>query len=154
MMLYQGDRRATGSAKGFQAFNLENKFGQRALETVFDVLRGKTNSAISLPTLSEDEVLYLSSRLHKERETMMASASSYSWQALHMVQKQQQDLTFRTAGRLWLQDVGIDIWKEGATKGPGSKRIDVARFLNRLLGLQLPRQAALFSYFRQVGFEI
>jgi len=84
---------------------------------------------------------------------MMASASSYSWEALHMVNKQQQDLTFRTAGRLWLQDVGIDLWKEGATKVPGNKRIDVARFLNRLLGLQLPRQAALFTYFLQVLFD-
>lgn len=68
------------------------------------------------------------------------------------------DVTFQLAARVWLADVGLDIGRGDKEAGEGGGRpkqarqakTDIGKFLNRLLGLQLNRQGALFSFFTQV----
>jgi hypothetical protein len=142
----QGDRRASGSARHFQTFNLETKYGHRALEAMFDILKGRKalGANITPPALTDQERVAVHYRL--DREARAALGPSYLGQPL-------DNTTFKEAGRLWLRDVGVDVVKDapGSGRNPKSGKVDVGRFLNRLLGLQIHRQTALLSLFLQVS---
>jgi C-terminal domain on Strawberry notch homologue len=189
--LTQGDRRASAGAQGLglSAFNVDTKYGTKALEALFTEARtgGKTAGSeaapavagIPLPPLSAAEAAAsapLVAELNRERGR--SSSSSYGWRAALQAAAAPAPTAATTAANgdassgstdaaaaavpevsaydamvCWMQEVGLDLdeMSRGGGSGGGSSGkkggSNVARFMNRMLGLQLERQAFLFARF-------
>jgi C-terminal domain on Strawberry notch homologue len=186
--LTQGDRRASAGAQGLglSAFNVDTKYGTKALEALFTEARtgGRTAGSeaapavagIPLPPLSAAEAAAsapLVAELKRERGRSSSSSSGYGWRAA--LQAAAPTATTAANGDststsstdaaavvpevsgydamvCWMQEVGLDLdemSRAGGSSGSGGKKggSSVARFMNRMLGLQLERQAFLFARF-------
>lgn len=121
---------------------------------MLDVLRGRSRASVPLEDLSDEDQAYTLARLGQQR----AKAGLLGLSAREL----SAEVNFKTAARFWLADVGLGASEKeggggGVTSGGRAARqpkTDIGRFLNRLLGLQLSRQAKLFSFFTQVSRSV
>jgi C-terminal domain on Strawberry notch homologue len=184
--LTQGDRRASAGAQGLglSAFNVDTKYGTKALEALFTEARtgGRTAGSeaapavagLPLPPLSAAEAAAsapLVAELKRERGRS-SSSSGYGWRAALQAAAAPTsaiangdsaassadaaavpEVSGYDAMVCWMQEVGLDLDEMSRAGGSGSGSSgkkggsSVARFMNRMLGLQLERQAFLFARF-------
>jgi hypothetical protein len=165
--LTQGDRSAVGArTMSVSTYNLESTYGTKAINSLYVSIfksygrRGTDASVVVTPDLPDhlrDEVvaeLNGDEALHGIRDdcfrytraSLPSALSSSSSSASSAVTA--QNVTFDVAARVWLFRVGIaDEGQATATGRTGSKTAGVAKFLNRILGLESEKQNLLYSAF-------
>ncbi len=130
--LTQGDRRATHQqlGLGLQAFNMDNVYGEMALKALVDHLRAGGRDAHGRPLPPVEVPAEARAAPQGEGEGHEGGGRSVP--------------SFFDLAAAWLRDVGLDV------HGGLPSNFCVRIFLNRLLGLQLPRQACLLAYFMRL----
>lgn len=152
--LTRGDRRATGVTKSWSCFNVDTPQG---VETVYDVFHhsnwlawellghGEPNPnspLVKSPMLPAVE-RHAIAKLCVENAGLVGAHDSWIG-ASGNVDGVANCVTLLHGARLWLSLVGIDV--EDYERGSTDSGI-VAKFLNRILGLEISRQQWLFDYF-------
>ncbi|CAM9374360.1 unnamed protein product [Chrysoparadoxa australica] len=148
--LTQGDRRCThagSSALRFTEFNVENKYGAKAVRHIITSC-GKSDPSAPIaepPQLPQEEFDAIKEAIMKNRATkhrqpyFYTDPATYSWE--------NEPPTFIEAAAVWLQSVDMDAVANRGNKQKSEQLCKVSRFLNRLLGLEIRRQTWLFEYF-------
>eukprot|EP00629_Pelagomonadales_sp_RCC1024_P016933 CAMPEP_0119262942 /NCGR_PEP_ID=MMETSP1329-20130426/2499_1 /TAXON_ID=114041 /ORGANISM="Genus nov. species nov., Strain RCC1024" /LENGTH=1313 /DNA_ID=CAMNT_0007262627 /DNA_START=179 /DNA_END=4117 /DNA_ORIENTATION=+ len=149
--LTQGDRRAAGGVtKGWACFNVDTPQGVSTTLDLFhhsawmvDELFGLRQTNLQRPLLAPPQMP------EAERRALATVAVDHAkavgarpgW---HLGRRTDvaDEIHLLHAAKLWLSLVGIDV-HEDQDKGKGC----VAKFLNRILGLEVSRQQYLFDYF-------
>ena len=149
--LTQGDRRASSVTKGWGCFNVDTKEGLSAVLDIFHHSSDQCNHVLGFGSLDPQKPLLPPPKLPLgEREALAqvtvahpeAVGAPHGWEHAHngkLVDK----IHLLHAAKLWLSLVGINVDDYGNGTYDGA----VAKFLNRILGLEVSRQQYLFDYF-------
>ena len=149
--LTQGDRRASSVTKGWGCFNVDTKEGLQAVLDIFGHSNNQCNHMLTIGSLDTQKPLVPPPKLPLgEREALAkvsvdhaeAVGAPRGWEDSHGGQIVDK-INLLHAAKLWLSLVGINVndYREGQYTGT------VAKFLNRILGLEVSRQQYLFDYF-------
>ena len=140
--LTQGDRRATVGARNISIshFNFDTKYGDQALSEVISGIRSQqTNS--SLPVVDSSYASSLITIIRSNAELLRLLGDRYDLAELQNALSRspsESGIPFSLATTVWLYTVGIDVYDS-------SSRLNVRKFLNRILGLQGDRQNMIFA---------
>ena len=133
-----GDRRASMGSKSFSSsFNLDTKYGKQALDELL-VWISKIGDVPAFRDVEQVESFqqdFLKEYAEDKRVQNYLLKSVKEDQLSKFMED--KHLPFSIISRVWLHKVGIEV---------GSK-IEVRRFLNRILGLEIEKQNALFNLF-------
>jgi hypothetical protein len=135
--LLKGDRRAVGAGESLKEFDVENKWGRDALSQLFDEALGFTGPMPGVEAPDGDDAGGGAGDEHARHARWM-----------EVLRKTLLKVDLLSEGGLSGSDVA---WSSRHHVGcKVSAKTNVARFLNRLLGLSVPEQAAVFGYFSRV----
>lgn len=152
--LTQGDRRATVGAKNISIshFNFDTKYGDQALSEIVSAIRTQQSAANStFPSVDASHAMEMVNIMKDNPGLLQMLASRYNvkdiQQMLSLDSVGESGVPFALAATVWLYIVGIDVY-DTVTK------VNVRRFLNRILGLQGDRQNMIFAVSVAISFEL
>ena len=134
-----GDRRASVGAKtvSMSSFNFDTKYGKQALDEIISWIA----NTIEVSSFREID---RSPDFSKELvQLILNDAHLREWLIRHFSENElsrlldTKPIPFALISRVWLYCVGIDV----------NDKVDVRKFLNRILGLEVEKQNTLFNIF-------
>ena len=158
--LTQGDRSAVGArTMSVSVYNLESAYGTKALKNVYTKIFYSAR-ALAASNLNSDQAAVqpdLPNELRGDVLNALALDLSLANKIAFMIPRHtaanpvteitENDITFSIAARVWLKAVGIDEEDFSNPTGRKGKTALVAKFLNRILGLESVKQNLLYQCF-------
>ena len=134
-----GDRRASVGAKtlSMSSFNFDTKYGKQALDEIICWIANTIDSA------AFRDIEHNLDHSKELIQLIVDDVQLRSWLLRHIPQQElaklleSKPIPFALIARVWLYSVGIDV----------AEKVDVRRFLNRILGLEVDKQNLLFNLF-------
>lgn len=121
------------------SFNFDTKYGKQALDEVLSWISHTMEVSIFRDIERSEsfttELIYLI--INDVHVRKWLTASIHEEELARMLEM--KPVPFALLSKVWLYNVGIDV--------TGSDKIDVRRFLNRILGLEVEKQNLLFNVF-------